>query len=232
MTTTVPRLRPSLVGNAPGLQFETTLWEAGNDVVVGIDEVGRGAWAGPLTLGAVVVPRSPRMYKIRDSKQLTEEERETLVPPIKEWVEHWSVGHVTAEECDALGMSEAQQLGARRAIEALGVTPDHVLVDGPWNFVGGENVTTIVRGDGISLSIAAASIIAKVTRDTMMRDYAESFPWYNFSSNKGYPCPRHRSALKQLGPSTIHRTSWTFMEQLPWSGVKGCDTVADALTLF
>ncbi|GMQ93905.1 MAG: ribonuclease HII [Acidimicrobiia bacterium] len=208
------------------------MWNADKEVVVGVDEVGRGAWAGPLTVGAVVIPRDRRVYKIRDSKQLTESEREAIVDRVKQWAVVWSVGHVSAEECDDLGMSGAQRLAAQRALSALDVRPDHVLVDGPWDFVGDVSVTTIVRGDAISLSIAAASIIAKVTRDRMMRDAADWLPWYSFDSNKGYPCHKHRAALDVLGPSTIHRRSWAYMDKLPWSGIPGCDVVTDPLTLF
>lgn len=232
VTTTVPRLRPSLTGNAPGTDFESSLWESGHDVVVGIDEVGRGAWAGPLTVGAVVIPRDRRLYKIRDSKQLTEYERNALVGRIKEWAAEWSVGHVSAEECDAIGMSDAQRLATQRALCQLGEFPDHALVDGPWDFVGTLETTPIVKGDTVSLSIAAASIIAKVTRDTMMRQLAEDLPWYGFASNKGYPSTRHKAALQILGPSTMHRRSWAFMGKLPWSGIVGCDTDAEPLTLF
>jgi ribonuclease HII len=172
------------------------------------------------------------MYKIRDSKQLNEAERDALVDRIKDWVVAWSVGHASAAECDALGMSDAQRLATQRALGQLGVDPDHALVDGPWDFVTTLDTTPIVKGDAISLSIAAASIIAKVTRDTMMRGMAEGLPWYGFASNKGYPCSKHRAALQLLGPSTMHRRSWAFMERLPWSGVTGCDTHVDALTLF
>ena len=179
-----------------------------------------------------MIPKDRRMYKIRDSKQLTEAERDALVGRIKDWAAAWSVGHATAAECDALGMSDAQRLATQRALGQLGVEPDHALVDGPWDFVGTFNTTPIVRGDTISLSIAAASIIAKVTRDTMMRGLAEDLPWYGFASNKGYPCAKHRAALQLLGPSTMHRRSWAFMEKLPWSGVTGCDTDVDPLTLF
>jgi len=232
MTTTVPRLRPSLVGGSPGIEHETKHWSAGADIVVGIDEVGRGAWAGPLTVGAVVIPKDRRIYKIRDSKQLTEPERNLLVERVKEWAEAWSVGHVTAAECDDLGMSEAQRLASKRALDGLGVSPDHVLVDGPWDFIGTLDTTPIVKGDTISLSIAAASIVAKVTRDTIMRAEATVLPWYALESNKGYPCPKHMAALHLLGPSTIHRRSWAFMEKLPWSGVTGCDSGRHPLTLF
>lgn len=201
-------------------------------MVVGIDEVGRGAWAGPLTVGAVVVPQDRRIYKIRDSKQLTEREREALVDRIKEWALHWSVGHASPAECDDLGMSDAQRLATQRAIGGLGVQPDHVLVDGPWDFVGNVETTPIVKGDTISLSIAAASVVAKVTRDRMLRDLANPYPWYSLDSNKGYPCSKHRAALQLLGPSTIHRQSWAYMAKLPWSGVATCNTAAEPPTLF
>lgn len=186
-------------------------------MVVGVDEVGRGSWAGPLTVGAAVVPHDKRVYKVRDSKMLTEDEREALFERIASWCEAWSVGHATHEECDELGMSDAQRLAASRALEGLGVSIDHVLVDGNWDFVGGAK--KIVRGDRTSLSIAAASILAKVTRDRMMRAQADEFPGFNFEGNKGYPCPIHKAALQAWGPSTVHRRSWVFMDHLMWNGV-------------
>jgi ribonuclease HII len=189
----------------------------GLDAIVGIDEVGRGSWAGPLTVGAAVVPLDRRVYKIRDSKMLTEDEREALFDRIAEWCVSWSVGHASAQECDELGMSDAQRLAARRAIMGLGLEPDHVLVDGNWDFVGGA--TRIVRGDSTSLSIAAASILAKVSRDRIMRALAEHHPGYNFEGNKGYPCPTHKAALQAWGPSSIHRRSWVFMDHLMWNGL-------------
>jgi ribonuclease HII len=186
---------------------------------VGIDEVGRGSWAGPLTVGAVVVPHDRRVYRIRDSKQLSAARREAMFDRICDWATAWGVGHASAAECDELGMSEAQRLAARRALDALGVEPDAALVDGKWNFVGRPHTTMLVKGDARSLSIAAASILAKVTRDRIMRAEAESFPAYAFDQNKGYPCPRHKLALKGYGPSSIHRRSWVFMERLAWRGV-------------
>jgi ribonuclease HII len=219
MTTgTAPKLRPSLRRQSPGLALERGLWSHDAVVVVGVDEVGRGAWAGPLSVGAAVVPRDRRVYKIRDSKLLVESEREALFERVAEWCQAWAVGHASPAECDELGMSEAQRLAARRAMEALGVTPDHVLVDGNWDFVGGAQ--RIVRGDRTSLSIASASILAKVTRDRMMREVADQFPAYNFEANKGYPCPVHKAALQALGPSSIHRRSWVFMDHLMWNGLE------------
>jgi ribonuclease HII len=201
------------------LTRERALWDEGHDVVVGMDEVGRGAWAGPLTLAAVVLPKQRRVYRVRDSKQLTEAERETLFDRLTAWCAAWAVGHASAEECDELGMSEAQRLAARRALERLGPAPDRVLLDGRWDFVGGENVDRVVRGDAQCLSIATASILAKVTRDRLMREAENDHPWWWFEQNKGYPCPRHKAALRGVGPSAIHRRSWVFMDWIPWTGL-------------
>src|SRR5207249_7084037 len=121
--------------------------------------------------------------------------------------------------CDELGMSAAQKLAARRALDGLGLHPSAVLVDGQWDFVGGGLSRRIVRGDAGCLSIATASILAKVTRDRLMRAEAEHFPAYDFDRNKGYPCPRHKAALAAWGPSAIHRRTWVFMDHLMWTGV-------------
>lgn len=191
--------------------------------MVGLDEVGRGSWAGPISIGAAVVPRDRRVNRIRDSKQLTAAERERLFDRIAGWCTTWSVGHASQVECDRLGMSEAQRIAARRAIAALGLRPDRVLVDGRWDFVGDHPTTTVVRGDATCLSIAAASILAKVVRDRIMAVEAEHFPHYGFDENKGYPSPMHRAALAAYGPSAIHRRSWVFMDSLPWTGVRRYD---------
>ncbi len=200
--------------------MERSLWADGHRVVVGVDEVGRGSWAGPLSVGAAVLPADKRVYKVRDSKQLTEHEREALFNRIATWCVAWSVGHASHTECDELGMSAAQRLAARRAIEGLGMVPDRVLLDGNWDFVGGGNTRRIVKGDATCLSISAASILAKVTRDRIMRAEAANFPGYDFDFNKGYPCPRHKLALRGMGPTSIHRRSWAFMDDLPWNGVR------------
>jgi ribonuclease HII len=216
--TTAPILRKALKRRAPGLGMERELWAQGHSVVVGVDEVGRGAWAGPLTIGVAVVPQDRRVNKIRDSKMLTEREREALFDRIADWCVAWNVGHASHDECDELGMSEAQRLAARRALDGLGVVPDQVLLDGNWDFVGGGRTRMIVKGDATCLSIAAASILAKVTRDRIMRAEGEHYPSYDFEWNKGYPCPRHKMALRGLGPSPIHRQSWAFMDDIPWTG--------------
>ncbi|HEY1733223.1 MAG TPA: ribonuclease HII, partial [Acidimicrobiales bacterium] len=192
----------------------------GYDVVVGMDEVGRGSWAGPLTVGAAVLPVNRRVYGVRDSKALSERQREALFERVGAWCRAWSTGAASQVECDELGMADAQRLAARRAIEALGLVPDQVLVDGNWDFVGLGCTQRVIKGDAACLSIAAASILAKVTRDRQMRAEAVNFPAYDFDANKGYPCPRHKMALQAYGPTAIHRRTWVFMENLPW-GVTG-----------
>lgn len=199
-------------GPVPNLAIERALWADGHRVVVGMDEVGKGAWAGPLTIGAAVLPEDRRIHGVRDSKLLDETARERLFPKVASWCVAWSVGHASNTECDELGMSEAQRLAARRAIDALGVCPDRVLLDGRWDFVGGGIARTIVKGDQSCLSIAAASILAKVTRDRLMIKSASEFPAFAFERNKGYPSPTHRAALAELGPTSLHRVSWSFMD--------------------
>ena len=230
---TAPPLRRALRGRAPGLRVERDLWSGGAEVVAGVDEVGRGSWAGPLTVAAVVADPARRIYKVRDSKMLTALERETLHDRIRAWARAVSVGHATVDECTELGMADAQRLAATRAIDGLGLEVDHVLVDGKWDFLAPPpdaedderasdarpGVTTIVRGDASSLSIAAASVVAKVTRDRLMVAAARRYPAYWFASNKGYPCPRHIAALAAWGPCAIHRRRWVFMDALRWSGV-------------
>ena len=225
-------LRKALKAKSPSLEIERRLWDAGHDVLVGMDEVGRGAWAGPLSVGAAVLPRDRRVYKVRDSKMLTESEREALYDRIGSWCVAWAVGHASQQECDELGMSAAQRLAAARAIEGLGLTPDRVLLDGNWDFVGGGRSLRLVKGDARCLSIAAASILAKVTRDRIMRAEADSYPGYDFDLNKGYPCPRHKAALQWLGPTAIHRRSWVFMDHLVWTGVPRLRSPEPQLSLF
>ena len=200
--------------HAPGVGEERKLWQAGFGMVAGCDEVGRGAWAGPVSVGVVVVPSDRRINGVRDSKMLSETEREGLYGRILEWCLDWSVGHALPQECDECGMSEAQRRAAQRALGGLSDTPGYILLDGRWDFVQTGRVQTVVGGDRQCLSIAAASVIAKVTRDRLMRRIADTYPEYDFASNKGYPSPKHKEALRQLGPTPIHRHSWAFMEKL------------------
>ena len=208
---------------APTRGPERALWDAGHEVVVGIDEVGRGAWAGPLMVGAAVLPRDKRVNKVRDSKALTEAQREHLFDRVALWCAAWAVGAATQAECDELGMAEAQRLAARRAVAGLGMPVDAAVVDGTWDFVGDAvpYIERLVKADARCLSVAAASILAKVTRDRYMRAVADSYPHWSFDTNKGYPCPVHKAALQGYGPSAIHRRTWVFMEHyVPWPGMR------------
>jgi ribonuclease HII len=204
---TAPRARRA---PAPSLRRERAHWDAGA-VVAGVDEVGCGSWAGPVTYAAVVLPRSRRMYKLRDSKMLTPEEREHLAGRLEHFALGIGIGHAGNDEIDRLGLSMARRLAARRAVDALPLRPDVILLDGSWDFLSDYGTTNerIVRGDAHCASIAAASIVAKVTRDGLMRELAPGFPPYAFASNKGYPTPTHREALATFGPCDLHRRSWT-----------------------
>jgi ribonuclease HII len=211
-----------MAAKPPTRSIEKQLWAAGHQVVVGMDEVGRGAWAGPLMVGAAVLPVDRRVNGVRDSKLLTEPYRERIFDKVAGWCETWAVGAASQEECDELGMADAQRLAARRAIEALAVRPDAAVVDGKWDFVGDlvGHVERRVKADRLCLPVAAASILAKVVRDRQMRECAEHYPQWSFDSNKGYPCHLHRAALLAYGPSAIHRRTWVFMDHyVPWPGV-------------
>ena len=134
----------------------------------------------------------------------------------------WGVGSASQVECDELGMSAAQKLAAFRAIEQLGVVPDAAVVDGNWDFVSPHvgHVARRIKADARCLSVAAASILAKVVRDREMREHAEHYPHWSFDTNKGYPCPVHKAALQGYGPSGIHRRTWVFMDHyVPWGGI-------------
>jgi len=193
----------------PGIVHERAYWQDGA-VVAGIDEVGRGAWAGPLTLAAVVLPPDRRMYKLRDSKQLAPPERERLSVRLHGFARGIGLGHATNDEIDRHGLTHAMRIAAVRAVEALPTRPDVALLDGHWDFLETPDVRTetIVRGDARSASIAAASIVAKVARDRLLVEASEHHPGYAFASNKGYPSPEHIAALDEHGPCTLHRRSW------------------------
>ena len=224
---------------APSLDLESELCDVGP--VVGFDEVGKGSWAGPLYVGAVVIERRDLaglgaaldgrgvgragvFARIRDSKMLSESVREQVHDALVDQCQ-WAIGAASHLECDELGMADAQRLATARALDALrsdGVDPAVAIADGTWDFVGGQVPRVVMRpkADRECLSVAAASIIAKVQRDRLMRDLAEHYPLWSLQSNKGYPCLRHRAGLVGYGPSAIHRRSWVFMDKQPWSGLK------------
>ena len=197
-----------LPGPAPGVRHERPHWQRGR-VVVGIDEVGRGAWAGPVTVGAVVLPVASPIHGLRDSKVLSAPTREHLTARIRRRAIAVT-GEASHLEIDAMGLSAALRLAAARAVRSLPVAPEVLLIDGNWDFLsdaGTEN-HLLVRGDSSSASIAAASIVAKTHRDAWMRSIAAEHAPYDFASNKGYASPRHSAALDEHGPSVLHRRSW------------------------
>lgn len=189
----------------PGWKYEKELIEAGAGLICGIDEVGMGAWAGPLAVGAVILDPARRLYKIRDSKLLDPPRRRWLAERVRERAVAFGIGFAWPAEIDRLGLSEALTVAARRAVGCMGLEPDAVLIDGARDYLGSGAVRTVVRGDCESVSIAAASLVAKVQRDSMMGEVGRLYPAYDFSSNKGYPSPRHRWALTALGPTPVHR---------------------------
>ena len=222
-----PAPAPVIVGS-PDLKEERRLRKEGHHRVAGLDEVGRGAWAGPLTIGiAVVRPRVQLRTMppwLRDSKMLSEARREDIFQAVGAWCEAWSVGHASAAECDEWGMTEAWRMAARRALARLASTPDALIIDGPVDLLrnSGEPFPCLARpivdGDAKCASVAAASVLAKVVRDRLMREEAGHYPGYDFDLNKGYPSPLHKTALRGYGPTAIHRRSWAFMDKLPWAG--------------
>jgi ribonuclease HII len=193
----------------PGLGHERAWWDQGA-VVAGVDEVGRGALAGPVTYCAVVLPRDRRLYKLRDSKVLDPDLRRDMAGRIAGFALGIGIGQASNDEIDRVGMTVAIQRAARRAVDALPLRPDVLLIDGNWDFLRGYGTTNelLVRGDGRSASIAAASIVAKVTRDALMAELCPGYPAYRFSSNKGYSAPAHLRSLRTWGPCALHRRTW------------------------
>ena len=213
---------------SPDLKEERRLRSEGYESVAGLDEVGRGAWAGPLTVGVAVVRPRVQLRSmpvwLRDSKMLSEARREEIFDAVGGWCQAWSVGHASPLECDEWGMTEALRVAARRALAGLGASPQAVLVDGPVDLLRHSEdpfegvVRPVVDGDAKCASVAAASVLAKVVRDRLMRQEADHFPAYAFERNKGYPSPIHQAALRGYGPSSIHRRSWAYVRDLPWCG--------------
>jgi len=197
----------------PNLKFEKKLWQT-YPLIAGLDEAGRGALAGPVCVGAVILPNdNPRLSStlsgVRDSKLLTHLQRDALAPRIKATVISWSVAFASAEEIDALGIVPATRLAAMRAIELLTQFPDYLLTDFRLEVPELDiPQTSIVKGDQKSLSIAAASILAKTARDKVMCELESQYPNYGLEKHKGYGTQAHRHALKRIGFSSIHRKTF------------------------
>ncbi|MCK4741378.1 MAG: ribonuclease HII [Anaerolineales bacterium] len=201
-------------GRAPDLVLELALHNDGIAIIAGIDEAGRGAWAGPVVAAAVVLPLERSDLKseldgVRDSKLLNARQRSHWAGIILEIASAISIGQATAEEVDTLGLIPATRSAMTRAIHELDPSPDHLLIDHILLPESELPQTALPRGDAIVLSIAAASIIAKVTRDNIMIGLEERYPGYGFSRHKGYGTRVHREALAALGPSPVHRRSFT-----------------------
>ena len=195
------------------LRHEVTLWERGITHVAGVDEAGMAPLAGPVVAAAVILPREFRARGIDDSKQLDAAERERLAVEVKAAAVCWAVGVTTVEEIDAINIYRAGLLAMRRAIEGLSTCPQHILIDArrvPEIRIPQEG---IIHGDALSLTIAAASIIAKTTRDAMMAGYDRDYPGYGFARHKGYPTADHFAALQRLGACTLHRRSFAPVRQ-------------------
>ena len=221
------------MSRAPSLRYERELLRSlGIRWLASVDEVGRGALGGPVTVGVVLIdlqtPSAPA--GVRDSKLLTPAARQKLVPRLQRWAPAWAVAHASPDEIDALGILRALRLAGERAFASLPHRPDHVLLDGSYDWVtrpapalfdedGGLAdldavhdplpVTVKVKADMSCSSVAAASVLAKTTRDALMVDLAAQHPEYGWEINKGYASPEHMDALRRLGPCVQHRRSWS-----------------------
>lgn len=192
----------------PTLTLEALLIESSGGPVCGVDEAGRGPWAGPVSAGAVILNPDDLPAGIDDSKALTHARREALEIEIKARALAWGVGFASVEEIEAHNILHATGLAMCRAIEALAIQPVAALVDGNYGFKLPCAVQTVIKGDSLSLSIAAASILAKTARDRLMVELDAEYPGYGFAGHKGYNAPVHQAALRTLGPCPAHRRSW------------------------
>ena len=193
----------------PDYEFEKAAVNSGFSCICGVDEAGRGPLAGPVCAAAVILPEGAVIEELDDSKKLTEKKREKLYDIIKETAVAYSVAYGTLEEIETVNILEATYLAMNRAIEGLNVKPDFALIDGN-RVPRGIKIPceTIVKGDSKSMSVAAASVLAKVTRDRLMLEYDKKYPGYNFKKHKGYGTKEHTELIKQYGPCEIHRLSF------------------------
>ena len=209
------RVEDSTIRIEPDLTLEHELWQSGLAYVAGMDEAGRGALAGPVAVGAVILPDQPHLLStlkgVRDSKQMTPLAREHLVPRIQVSALTWGVGFAASDEIDLLGIVAATRLAALRALEALSLFPCYLLTDFRLELPELDiPQTSLVKGDVKCLSIAAASVLAKTARDRLMCELDSQYPGYGLGRHKGYGTLFHRRALKRLGYSSIHRKTFSF----------------------
>lgn len=191
------------------------MWEIENSfysekirVICGVDEAGRGPLAGPVCAAAVILPKDLELPGLTDSKKLTDRKRRELFPLIQEHAVAYGIGFATEQEIDEINILQATFLAMQRALDQLAVMPDLALIDGNREKNFGIPVKTVIKGDSLSANIAAASILAKVSRDNLMVELAETYPQYGFEIHKGYGTKAHYAALREFGPSPIHRMTF------------------------
>ena len=201
-----------LLQTIPDLEFEYHLWEAGFNLIGGLDEAGRGAWAGPVGAAVVVLPMDKTILRtlsgVRDSKKMTPRQRDIWAERIREEVAVWGVGFADHQEIDSFGIVPATKMAMKRAIEGIKVSPDYLLIDAVKLTEMSIPQSILIKGDSRSLSIAAASVLAKTERDRIMVEMDKTYPEYGFSRHKGYGTAIHRNALDKYGPIAIHRKSY------------------------
>ena len=189
-------------------EIEDSFYARGVKVICGVDEAGRGPLAGPVCAAAVILPEHLELPGLTDSKKLTDKKRRELFPIIKEQAIAYGIGLASEQEIDEINILQATFLAMQRALDQLCVKPDLALIDGNREKDFGIPVKTVVKGDSLSLNIAAASVLAKVTRDDLMVQMAEEYPEYGFDIHKGYGTKAHYAALTEHGPSPIHRKTF------------------------
>ncbi len=219
-----PKIDPASLPEFPHLRYERSLWKKGLSWVGGIDEAGRGALAGPVVAAVVILPPDASLSRrvgtvrstysaqslrgVRDSKQMTPLQRESWAPRIQEIALAWGVGFASAEEIDSLGIVPATKLAVTRALDSLSLAPDYLITD----YLLLPNCplpqTALVKGDRRSLTVAAASVLAKTARDALMRELDGKYPGYGFARHKGYGTPQHQEAIRRMGLCEIHRKSF------------------------
>jgi ribonuclease HII len=203
---------PSLLPPTPDLSLEGKLWQNGVRHIAGIDEAGRGALAGPVSAAAIILPASSnletRLNGVRDSKKMTPRQRSIWAGELINVAIAWGVGFASHQEIDEFGIVPATRIAAMRALSALTIQPQHLLIDALLLYEESTPQTALIKGDARSLSIASASVLAKVTRDAYLREMDGEYPGYGFASHKGYGTSAHRLSISEKGPCPIHRLSF------------------------
>ncbi len=199
-------------------QLERKATIQGYKFIAGVDEAGRGPLAGPVVSAAVILPENFSIDGIDDSKKLSEKKRALLFPLIKKNAIAVGTGICSHTKIDQINILQASLLSMKRAVEALQQEPDYLLIDGKFTIATTIDQAAIIKGDSKSISIAAASIIAKVTRDTIMQDLHDQYPVYNFAQHKGYPTKAHKQAILTHGPCPVHRQSFKGVKEVPDAG--------------